>query len=76
MHVPSQDFEAIGIDKKGFQLLLEKEVKKLHSTKFKIDVPVSKVTRTSYVFIRIICMHVIRVLICMYIRITYCIGSI
>ena len=36
-----QDFKAIGIDKKGFQLKLEKEAKKLQSTKFKIDVPVS-----------------------------------
>ena len=48
-----QDFKAIGIDKKGFQLKLEKEAKMLQSTKFKIDVPVS-----SYNEIVCVCMYI------------------
>jgi len=37
-----QDFIAIGIDKRGYQLKLEKEVKRLHTPEFKANVPVSK----------------------------------
>ena len=37
-----QDFKAIGIKKKGFQLKLEKEVKKLPAPQFQMkDIPVS-----------------------------------
>jgi len=35
-----QDFEAIGIDKRGFQLKLEKEVKKLDTPEIQTSVPV------------------------------------
>ena len=37
----SQDFEAIGVIERGFLLKLEKEAKKLKSTKFEIKVSVS-----------------------------------
>ena len=42
-----QDFDAIGIKKRGFQLKLAKEAKKLHSTKFEVKVPVSCLNVTS-----------------------------
>ena len=43
-----QDFIAIGIDKRGYQLKLEKEVKRLHTPEFKTNVPVSKFNTISY----------------------------
>ena len=36
----SKDFEAIGIDKRGFRLRLEKAAKKLPSLLIDIDIPV------------------------------------
>ena len=46
-----QDFEAIGVSKRGFQLKLVKEAKKLPGTNFEVKVAVSnlRVTRNSYI---------------------------
>ena len=38
-----QDFKSIGIKRRGFQLKLEKEAKKLCSIKIKVKVPVSEI---------------------------------
>ena len=50
-YLTSQDFKAIGIDKKGFQQKLEKEAKKIPGTKFKVDVPVSYKTKSGCIYI-------------------------
>ena len=39
--IPLQDFEAIGIKKRGFQLKLIREARKLQGTTFEVKVPVS-----------------------------------